>query len=117
MTTKITLITLISATLGITSCSNTSTPMKYNINKEKNIEHIQRSFNIYKEHKEHKAMAVAMDKDGKYVIGYSFDCTSVESAKQIALNNCTNANAKAEVRSEANCQVYAVENTIVSPLK
>ena len=115
--TKLTLATLTLALLGMVSCSNTSTPMKYNIDKEKNIEHIQRSFDIYKEHKEHKAMAVAMDKEGKYVIGYSFDCASVESAKQIALNNCTNANAKAEVKSEANCQVYAVENTIVSPLK
>ena len=117
MTPKTTLITLISATLGITSCSNTSAPMKYNINKEKNIEHIQRSFDIYKEYNGHKSMAVAIDTEGKYVIGYSFDCTSSESAKQIALSNCTRANSNAEVKSDASCQIYALENNIVAPLK
>ena len=117
MTNKITLTTLMLATLGITSCSNTSTPMKYNINKEKNIEHIQRSFDIYKGHNGYKAMAIAMDREGKYVIGYSFDCGSIESAKKIAFSNCTNANDKAEVKAEANCKIYAVDNAIVSPLK
>ena len=118
MTQKIILAATLSAIVGLTGCTSTSSAIqKYNINKDKNIEHIQRSFELYAEHKSHKAMAVAMDKEGKYVIGYSYDCTSEQSAKNIALNNCTKANNNADVKAEASCVIYAVEDKIVHKLK
>jgi len=118
MTKKIILTTTLLAIMGLTGCTNASKPMpKYNIDKEKNIEHIQRSFDLYKKHKSHKAMAVAMDAEGKYVIGYSYDCASTISANAIALNHCKKANNSASVKAEASCRIYAIENKIMNPLK
>jgi hypothetical protein len=117
MTKKIILTTILSTIIGLTGCTSTPEPVKYNIDKEKNIEHIERSFDLYKEHKSHKAMAIAMDSEGKYVLGYSYDCTSAQSAEKIALNNCTKANERAEVKADASCELYAVEDNIVHKLK
>lgn len=114
MTKKIILTITLSIWVGFTGCSNTPEPIKYNINKDKQILHIENSFELYKKHKSHKAMAVAMDKEGKYVIGYSFDCASMESAKQIALDNCTKANAKALVPADTQCVIYAVEDEVIT---
>jgi len=116
--TKRSLLTMTMLTLvGLTGCTQSPAPVKYNIDKEKNIDHIERSFELYKTHQEHKAMAVAMDEEGKYVLGYSFDCATQESAKRIALENCNNANANAEVKADASCTLFALENTIVKPLR
>ena len=118
MTKKIILTTTLSAIVGLGGCTSTPAPIqKYNINKEKNIEHIRSSFELYKEYQSHKAMAVAMDKEGKYVIGYSYDCISEQSAKNIALTNCTKANNNAEVKANASCIIYATEDKIVHKLK
>ena len=117
MTKKIILTTTILTLMGLTGCTSTPEPIQYNIDKAKNIEHIQRSFDLYKEHKSHKAMAVAMDSEGKYVLGYSYDCASPQSAEQIALNNCTRANDNATVKAAASCVLYAVENTVVHTLQ
>jgi len=112
-------ITLTIATLmGLTGCNSTPVaPQQYNIDKDKNIQHITRSFENYQAYGAHKAMAVAFDSEGKYVLGYAYDASSIESAKKIALHRCENANAHAEVKAEAPCAIYALENNIVLPLK
>ena len=118
MAKKIILIATLSAIMGLTGCSDIPTPTsKYIVNKEKNIVYIKRSFELQKNYKSHKAMAVALDDEGKYVIGYSYDCASKENAKRIALEKCNQANAYAEVKAEATCSMYAVENQIIRILK
>ena len=116
---------IVLAGAGMTSCSiplvksesNNDMCMKYNIDKKKSIKYIENAYNRYKSFKGHKAMAVAMDQGGKYVIGYSYDCASEQSAKRIALTKCEHLNANVEVKPNAKCQIYATENTIVSNLK
>ena len=118
MTKQIILTTTLLAMMGLSGCTSTPKPTpKYNINKAKNIEHIKRTFELYTTHKSPKAMAVAMDKEGKYVIGYSYDCASTQSANMIALNRCRQANSNAPVKAEASCAIYAIENQIINPLK
>ena len=109
MTKKNILTTTLFVLVGFTGC--TSSPKLINDRQTKDIE---KSFEHYKKFKSHKAMALAMDKKGKYMLGYSFDCASEESAKRIALDKCTKANRKAKVPADAQCAIFAIENKIVS---
>jgi len=125
---KITLLVTVLAGVGMTSCSipyleSESTGSKsyvcknYSIDKDKSIKNIAKAYDGYKDYEGRKAMAVAMDKEGRYVIGYSYDCSSEESAKRIALSKCERLNANIEIKPNAKCQIYAVGNKIVSDLK
>ena len=118
MTKQIILSTTLLVLIGFTGCSSKPElePIKYHFDKEKSIEHIQSSFEEYKAHKTHKAIAIAMDDDGTYVVGYSYDCASQESAKTIALTHCTKANDNAQFRVNASCIIYAIENEVVHRL-
>jgi len=116
MTKKIILTITLSGIIAITGCTKAQV-VKYKVNKEKNIERVQRSFELYKEHKLHKSMAIAMDNQGKYIIGYSYDCKSTNSAKRIALDKCRKANNNTNVKVDATCVIYAAEDQIVHQLK
>lgn len=110
---KTTLVTI--ALVVLTSCASTSKQktIQYNIDRAKNISHIERSFQLYTKYKTHKAMAVAIDNEGRYVIGYSYDCGSDESAKNIALNNCTRANNNTKFSADTSCVIYAVADKVI----
>jgi len=113
------LITLVLMTiLGLNACTSVKKPTLYYIDKEKNINDIENLLKQNMAYKSHKAIAVAMDSEGKYILGYSYDCASEESAKSIALNRCRLANENAESESQvtATCVIYALENNIVHKL-
>jgi len=90
---------------------------KFIVDKQKSILHINRTFELYKKYKAYKAMAIAMDQDGKYIIGYAKDAKSSSDAQAIALENCQKANMHAQLKVSTACTLYAIENVILNPLQ
>jgi len=77
---------------------------------------LDKSFEEYKTYKSNKAMAVAMDKDGRYAIGYSSEYSSQKRANKRAIDQCTNANNNSEYKVNAKCEIYAINDEIVRKL-
>ncbi len=74
---------------------------------------LDKSFEEYKTYKSHKAMAVAMNDDGRCAIGYAYDYSSQNSANNGALKRCANSNNQSENKITAQCEIYAIDNDIV----
>ncbi len=74
---------------------------------------LDKTFEEYKTYKAHKAMAIAMDDDGRYAIGYSSDYSSQDRANQRAIKQCTDVNNKSEYKIKAKCKLYAINNDII----
>ena len=91
---------------GMNGCSILNTSINHN-NFNKAVEE-------YKEYKMHKAMAVAMDNDGRYAMGYAFDYATQEKAKKDAIKHCIDSNNKVTDKVKAKCEIYAIDNEIVS---
>ena len=89
---------------------------KYQIDREQSIEQIGDAYDRYNNYKEHKAMAVAIDKVGRYVLGYSYGTASRQSAKRIALSKCRHLLYSVEIKPKATCKIYAVDDEIVTHL-
>lgn len=71
------------------------------------------SFETYKTYNSHKAMAVAMDDDGRYAMGYAYDYSSQDKANARAIKQCNDANTNPETQVNAKCEIYAIGNDIV----
>jgi hypothetical protein len=66
----------------------------------------------YREMASRKAMAVAGDVGGRYVIGYSHAYPTTDMAIESALEFCEQR--RVERRIEAECRIYAVDDEVVS---
>jgi len=103
---------------GCTQTISQNSGQKYYVDKDASINKINAFYKQYTtSNKKEKAIAVAMDKEGKYVLGYAHDAASAQSAKKIALSRCEQARTKTNVTIDAPCKLYAADNQIVAPLK
>ena len=103
---------------GCTQAISQNSEQKYYVDKNESINKINAFYKQYAtSNKKEKAIAVAMDKEGKYVLGYAHDAASAQSAKKIALSRCEQARTKTNVTIDAPCKLYAADNQIVAPLK
>jgi len=74
---------------------------------------LDKSFEEYKTYNTYKAMAVAMDNDGRYSMGYSSDYSSQDQANKRAIKQCIDANNRSEYKVKAECKIYAIGNDLV----
>ncbi|CAA6803640.1 MAG: Unknown protein [uncultured Sulfurovum sp.] len=84
---------------------------RYKVNEKKNMKYIADAYSDYQSYKTHKAMAVTIDSAGRAALGYSFDCTTTQSAKRIALENCEKSRQKSKATSA--CTLFAVGNKVL----
>jgi len=64
----------------------------------------------YKKYKKHKALAIAVDRDGKYSYGYSYNKSSIKKAIRKALKGCNKSKLRYKVNSQ--CKIYKVDDAI-----
>ncbi len=81
-----------------------------------NSKTLDKSFEEYKIYNSYKAMAVAIDNDGRYAMGYSYDYSSQDKANKGAIKQCNDANTNPATKVNAECELYAIDNDIVRKL-
>jgi len=94
--------TLVAMVIGFNGCAVSN-----------NSKTLDKSFEEYKTYNSHKAMAVAMDDDGRYAMGYSYDYSSQDKANKRAIKQCNDANDQSVNKVTAKCELYAIDNDIV----
>jgi len=71
--------------------------------------------NVYKENtKYHKAMAVAMDANGKYAFGRSWGFSLQSQANKRAIDECQKSRRRYNVKSK--CEIYMIDDNVVRNL-
>jgi len=110
MTNKITLTITLLILILLTGCTGNPKPSKY---KQLRTKHLKNFLQHYKQYESSKAIAVAVDEDKGYIVGYSYDCNSTESAKNKALRNCIHAKNSTNIKVDDTCTLYAIENHIL----
>lgn len=103
--------TMFAMVIGFNGCA-----ISNSINSSISGNELDTSFEEYKTYGSYKAMAVAMDDDGRYSMGYASDYSSQSQANQKAIGHCTDANNKSEYKVNAECEIYAIDNDIVRSL-
>ena len=97
-------VTMVAIVVGLSGCAGSNKVDSSIFNN---------SFEEYKTYKSHKAMAVAMDDDGRYAMGYSSDYSSQDGANKRAVKQCSDVNNKSTSKVNAECVIYAIDNEIV----
>jgi len=71
-------------------------------------------FRNYLKNRDYKVFAYALDKDGKYACGKTYNHNNLKSAQTVALKSCQkNKIARGKEGPKSSCKIYAEGNTIL----
>jgi len=102
-------------TLSLIVFQGCSTKTKSIFNKEQTLLHVNNVINQHKHDKLHSALALAIDENNNYLMGYSYDASSNESATNIAMKQCQRKSANKILKVA--CQIYLLNNKMIRILK
>jgi len=92
-----------------------SSKTKTTFNKEQTLINVNNVINKHKHDKLHSALALSIDEKNNYLMGYSYDAASNESATNIAMKQCQNKSAGKVIKTP--CQIYLLNNKTIRTLK
>jgi len=101
--------------LALIASQGCSTKTKTIFNKEQTLLRVNNVINQHKHDKLHSALALAVDDHNNYLMGYSYDAASDESATNIAMKQCQRKSANKILK--ATCQIYLLNNKMIRILK
>ena len=83
--------------------------------KKQTLKNVNKLIEEHRHDKLHSALAIAVDKNNNYYMGYSYDASSDESAINIAMKHCQDRSAQASLKTS--CQIYLLNNKKVRVLR
>jgi len=92
-----------------------STKTDTNIDKEKTLQKVNAIITQHKNDKKNAALAISIDENNKYIMGYSHDSKSEQNATKIALEHCTQQGAGKTIKSP--CEIYLLNGKEIRTLK
>ena len=107
--------TLIALSLSLIAFQGCSTKTKSIFNKEETLINVNNVINQHKHDKLHSALALSVDENNNYLMGYSYDAASNESATKIAMQQCSNKSVDRKLKEP--CQIYLLNNKTIRTLK
>lgn len=94
--------------LGLSGCVSSKMNVDQNTTSEFDV-----FFDKYKTYNAKKAIAMAIDKDGKYAYGYAYGYPTKISVVKRAIEECEKNKIKHNVDTKAECKIYALGNKIM----
>lgn len=86
-----------------------------NIDKEKTLKKVNAIIAQHKNDKEHSALAIAVDENSKYLLGYAQGSKSEENASKIAMEQCVDQSSGKELKEP--CEIYLLNGKEIRTLE